>query len=57
MIFSFDALKGNETVQYPFSGTGGSAQVTGLVYVGGSFYGMTKVGGANNDGTIFSFTP
>lgn len=57
VIFSFDALKGNETVQYSFSGTGGSAQVTGLVYVGGSFYGMTKVGGANNDGTIFSFTP
>jgi uncharacterized repeat protein (TIGR03803 family) len=58
-IFSFDLLQNVETVQYSLSANGRSLppQPTGLVYVGGAFYGMTSAGGASNDGTIFRFTP
>ncbi|HTZ71758.1 MAG TPA: choice-of-anchor tandem repeat GloVer-containing protein [Acetobacteraceae bacterium] len=37
--------------------TGGTYPSPGLIRVGGSFYGTTQYGGANNQGTIFKISP
>ncbi|HEX4591608.1 MAG TPA: PEP-CTERM sorting domain-containing protein [Gemmataceae bacterium] len=35
----------------------GANPAADLLLIGSTFYGTTGMGGANNDGTIFSFTP
>jgi uncharacterized repeat protein (TIGR03803 family) len=57
-VFSI-TLSGYETVLYSF---GGSAQdgcypYSGVIDVNGTFYGTTWIGGAHNDGTVYSITP
>jgi len=46
-IYSFTSGTGNKGY-YPYAG---------LLYSGGTMYGMTQSGGANSYGTIFKFTP
>ena len=57
-IFSFNVATNTETVPWSFgSGTDGQAPHAGLVNVKGTLYGTTYYGGANGDGTLFSFNP
>ena len=57
-IIRFD-VDGIETILHSFDGTHGANPNATLVQdpSSGTFYGTTYSGGANNDGTIFSFTP
>ncbi|HTA28595.1 MAG TPA: choice-of-anchor tandem repeat GloVer-containing protein [Bacteroidia bacterium] len=59
-IYKFDPSTNTETVVYSFAGgtaDGASPQYGNLTFDGNNnlFYGMTQSGGANGDGTIFSF--
>jgi len=57
-VFSIALDGSNETIVHSFGASGdGSDPEAGLTYLGGKFYGMTKTGGAANDGTVFSLTP
>jgi uncharacterized repeat protein (TIGR03803 family) len=57
-VFSI-TLSGYETVLYSFKcgGQDGCYPYSGLSYVNGTFYGTTSLGGAHNDGTVYSITP
>lgn len=47
---------GQEIVLYSFGGTpDGANPGNGMTNVGGTLYGLTERGGANNLGTFFSF--
>ncbi len=50
---------GTETILHSFGNDAGDGAIVlaGLVNVGGTFYGTTQQGGANNLGTVFSITP
>jgi len=49
---------GTETVLHSFGGSrDGSYPRAGLIYVKGTLYGTTFIGGANGSGTVFSITP
>lgn len=59
IVFSITTA-GAEKVLHSFKGSDGAFPAAGLVDVGGTLYGTTSVGGANNCyscGTIFSITP
>lgn len=57
-IFSYNpAGLGTYTTLYSLSGSDGDQPEGSLVLVGGVFYGMTNLGGANSFGTIFSYDP
>lgn len=58
-LFSFDTTTNTYTVLHNFTGgTDGSSPYANLtVGSDGSFYGATRSGGANNDGTLFSYNP
>ncbi len=43
-----------ETVLYSFTGANGNAPFGSLIHAGNRFYGMTKLGGINGGGNIFS---
>ena len=56
-IFSITKA-GAETVVYSFhGGSDGAYPVAGLINVGGTLYGTTKVGGSSGCGTVFAATP
>ena len=55
-IFSVPVTGGTPTTLYSFSNTSVGAYVYGGLTLGGStLYGITTLGGAYNDGTVFSF--
>lgn len=57
-IFKVNASTGAESVVYHFAGgEDGAVPVAGMIYLGGSFYGVTQAGGAAGAGTVFKFTP
>ena len=57
-IFMFDTTTNKLTPEYSFTGgTDGGFPFSGLTRGNGVFYGNTSSGGANGDGTAFSFTP
>ena len=58
VVFSINP-NGNFKVIRAFQGgsSDGSGPVGGLIDVGGTFYGTTEFGGADNDGTVYSITP
>jgi uncharacterized repeat protein (TIGR03803 family) len=55
-VFSLPVTGGTPTLLATFNGTNGKFPYTysGLVVSGGMLYGTTNIGGANNDGTVFS---
>jgi len=53
-IFSVNEKTGAEAVLYAFPGC---TNPGGLVYLQGIIYGVTQNGGANSDGSVFSFNP
>jgi uncharacterized repeat protein (TIGR03803 family) len=57
-VFSI-TLSGKEKVLHRFAGGSGDGEnpYAGLINVGGTLYGTTNDGGANNGGTVFSITP
>jgi uncharacterized repeat protein (TIGR03803 family) len=56
-VFSVSAKSGAESVVYAFAGgSDGAYPQAGLTNVGGTLYGTTYEGGANNLGTIFSLS-
>jgi uncharacterized repeat protein (TIGR03803 family) len=60
-VFSVDANTGVEKVLYSFCGQAGCADgstpLAGVIDVDGVLYGTTWIGGAQNEGTVFSVTP
>ncbi|MGC2406220.1 MAG: choice-of-anchor tandem repeat GloVer-containing protein [Candidatus Cybelea sp.] len=48
---------GTEKVLHRFNGSNGEFPQAGLIYVNGTFYGTTAVGGASAYGTVFSIMP
>lgn len=55
-IFSYDAVNNVFTVLYSFTGTlGGAPEGTLMQAANGNLYGVTKMGGVNNAGVIFSY--
>jgi uncharacterized repeat protein (TIGR03803 family) len=48
---------GNLTTQISFDSTDGNLPQGAMVLSKGTFYGTTATGGANDDGTVFSFIP
>ena len=58
-VFALNPATGAETVVYSFKHSGGDGATPrgNLIDVGGTLYGTTEGGGANNQGTIFSFDP
>jgi uncharacterized repeat protein (TIGR03803 family) len=57
-VFSI-TTSGTESVLHAFTGSpsDGAYPYAGVVNVDGTLYGTTNVGGASNDGTVFSITP
>ena len=55
-LFSWSAGNGLSTL-VNFAGNNGAAPQGKLIAVNGTLYGTTSGGGANGDGTIFSYTP
>ena len=56
VLFSFDLSSNTYTDLYDFDGTHGSAPRGSLIQaIDGKLYGMTRLGGANNFGAIFSY--
>jgi uncharacterized repeat protein (TIGR03803 family) len=57
-IFKLNPTTDAETVVYSFGGTGDGAQpYSGLIKIGGAFYGTTFAGGATGWGTVYRFDP
>jgi len=58
-LFSIITKTGSEAILHAFAGSSdhgdGDGPVTGLTDVKGVLYGTTEAGGANGDGTVFSF--
>lgn len=55
-VFSFDPESGSEAVLYSFQADNdGINPVASVIDVQGTLYGTTKSGGANDEGTVFSF--
>jgi uncharacterized repeat protein (TIGR03803 family) len=49
---------GAESILYSFGADGdGANPITGLLNIGGTFYGTTTAGGATGGGTVFAFNP
>jgi uncharacterized repeat protein (TIGR03803 family) len=62
LLFEFDPATGFYTPKILFSGTsgsfmGGSPQGPLMLSSGGKVYGMTRLGGASNEGVIFEYNP
>ena len=58
VLFRFDPVTGKDSVMLNFSGPNGSIPNGGLIQASnGWLYGMTSVGGTNNDGIVFGFNP
>jgi len=54
----YQVASGQESVTYRFaSQANGLRPYAGLTNVNGTLYGTTQIGGANNDGTVFAFSP
>jgi uncharacterized repeat protein (TIGR03803 family) len=58
-IFTFDVASSSENTLYNFPKTGanGARPFPGVIYHGGSIYGVTCYGGASDDGTVFKLDP
>ena len=57
-LFRFDPATATLQVEHVFGqGTDGSQPGAPLITAGGMLYGATNFGGANGDGTVFSFDP
>ncbi len=49
---------GQVTTLYQFKGgSDGCGPASSLLYLSGTFYGTTEVGGKYNDGTVYAVTP
>jgi uncharacterized repeat protein (TIGR03803 family) len=58
VLFSFNPATNNYTTSIYFNNAQGGAQPTGIIQAdNGLLYGVTVVGGANAEGTIFSYDP
>jgi uncharacterized repeat protein (TIGR03803 family) len=56
IIFQLDPATGAETVLYHFTGgVDGGLSAASILYQNGILYGVSNVGGSNNDGTIWQF--
>ncbi|HEY3776532.1 MAG TPA: choice-of-anchor tandem repeat GloVer-containing protein [Rhizomicrobium sp.] len=54
-VFSLDPATGAESVLYSFQSNGTDGNLpTGLVFIKGTFYGVTRGGGVYNGGTVFA---
>jgi uncharacterized repeat protein (TIGR03803 family) len=57
-IFTVNPTTGAESILYSFGADGdGANPITGLLNIGGTFYGTTTAGGATGGGTVFAFNP
>jgi len=58
VVFELNAATNAETVLHSFGGSGdGAVPYGGLIQASdGNFYGLTELGGANGNGTIFEYT-
>jgi uncharacterized repeat protein (TIGR03803 family) len=60
-VFALDLATGNEQLSYSFCSqancTDGELPLAGLIDVGGTLYGTTYGGGANDKGTVFALNP
>ncbi len=57
-LFQLDLATGAETILHSFLyAPDGAYPVTGPLYVDGVFYGTTVQGGADNDGSVYSYNP
>jgi uncharacterized repeat protein (TIGR03803 family) len=58
VIFSFDPATNTFSLRHSFDGTNGASPRGSLLRASnGLFYGLTRTGGANDQGTLFSFNP